>query len=522
MNLLRALALFGALGFSLFAAGCSGSGSTTPPVMPQDGNAAPLMSAPSPATTAGLVHAMTSSSSLVGKIVYATYYSTAHEFQIETSSGFYWVQALPTTQWSYNGLTVRVGVWATASGSWKTSTTLDASSISLSTSSAPTGSAPTHVQTAEYLTSSTEMRTSPAVYAPYLSWAYPIYSRSGLTRAYGIKTVLYTSPIMPDRSTYEYDTLEGSYPSGRATTCSGGLVTTYNGAGLLSDPTKSTTTAYFGNVVNHTISMVEESNPGYSHPWDLIYIDNDGPLYGASSTPCNYNPITWGSAQDAALAVTGQKFILNSLSVADDNVPTFVQRLGGSAIEGGEFEECFMTALWSSEEDAQLQAVALLKREGKAGGAGFWCYADNTSALGASSIGERMYIYASFLLTYDPNYSVFEESFTTSPSTFKVFPETGFVPLSPVITPTASSSLETSTGAYLREYNSCYYRGSYVGKCEVIVNPSTTSYVSVPNPWGLHHAMSLSGGGVLDGGYASFAGAAPTSMAPKSGLILTP
>ncbi len=133
----------------------------------------------------------------------------------------------------------------------------------------------------------------------------------------------------------------------------------------------------------------------------------------------------------------------------------------------------------------------------------------------------RQYAYASFLLTYDPNYSVFEESFTT-PSAFKVFPETGFVPLSPVSIPASVASLLTSTRAYEQRYNSCYYRGSSLGHCEIIVNPSTTSSVSVPNPWGLRHSMVLSGNGVLDGGTASFSGGVPTRMGPKSGLILTP
>ncbi|HLI95337.1 MAG TPA: hypothetical protein VKT72_04520 [Candidatus Baltobacteraceae bacterium] len=520
MNLLRAFAFCGVSAATVVAAACSGSGPSSPSALPQLG--------PTSAPTASDSHTVS------GEVDYATYYSSEHEFQVKASSGkTYWILTTSKTQWTGDGLALKVGDWISATGNWKTSDTLDASSISLnsspqttpaptaSASAAPAGGAPAHVQTGEYLLSSTEMTTNPSVYAPYLSWAYTVGGRAGITQAAGIKIVLYTDPIMPERGSYEYDTLNGSYQSARATTCSGSLVTTFNGTGLLSDPTKSAATPYFQSVMNNAVTTVEKANPGYAHPWDLIYVDDDGPLYGASATPCNFSPTTWGIAQDTALATTGQKFILNSLSVADSNVPTYVQRLAGSAIAGGEFEECFMTALWSSEEDAQLEAIALLKREGKAGGAGFWCYADNTTALAASSIAQRLYIYASFLLTYDPNYSVFQESFTT-PSTFKVFPETGLVPMNPITTPTSVSGLATSTGAYMREYDACYYRGSYVGKCEIVVNPSTTSAVNVPNPWRLHHSMTLSGGGVLDGGTAWFADAAPAMMAPKSGLILTP
>jgi hypothetical protein len=466
-----------------------------------------------------------------------SFYSSSHEFQITLSTGAkYWVYAGTGTRWTYNGLTLKLGVWVTASGSWTNSTLLNAATISLSSTQpsssgstittststpAPTTGVPKHVQTAEYLYTSTETSHGPSYYAPYLSWAYTMYNQMSAAQAAGLKTVLYSSPVMPNYNTYEYNDLNGTYASARATTCSGTVITTYNGNGRLSDPTKSSAAAYYQNVVGHYESLAKLANPGSTHPWDLIFVDNDGPLYGASATPCNYSPTTWGTYQDNALATTGQKFILNSLSVADSNVSTYVQRLRGSAVTGGEFEECFMTGLWASEGDAQLQTIALLKSQGKPGGAGFWCYADNTSASAASSIPLRLYIYASFLLTYDVNYSVFQESFTT-PSTFKVMPETGFVPMNPVTTPGSVSGLLTSTGAYLREYNNCYYRGSSIGRCEIVVNPSTTSSVAVPNPWGLHHSMLLSGAGVLDGGTVSFAGAVPSTMGPKSGLILTP
>jgi len=492
------------------------------------------LSSTQPTTTAS---SATGSPTLVGQIDYMTYYSSSHEFHVKTSSGAsYWIYAGTGTQWTYNGLTLKVGDWASATGSWTNSTTLNAGSITLTSTQpsssggttttttstpAPTSGAPKHVQTAEYLYTSTETNTSPSTYAPYLSWAYSMYNKMAATKAAGIHTVLYSSPVMPNSGSYEHTELSGSYTAARATTCSGTVVTTYAGSGLLSDPTKSSAASFYQNVVNHYINLAKIANPGTAQPWDLIFIDNDGPLYGASATPCNYSPTTWGNAQDNVLATTGQKFILNSLSVADSNVPTYVSRLKGSAVAGGEFEECFMTGLWASEEDAQLQTVALLKSEGKPGGAGFWCYADNTSASASTVIPLRKYIYASFLLTYDPNYSVFQESFAT-PSTFKVMPETGFVPMNPVTTPSGVTGLRTSTGAYLREYNNCYYRGSSLGRCEIIVNPSTTSSVAVPNPWGLRHSMVITGAGVLDGGTVSFGGSVPSTMGPKSGLILTP
>ncbi len=541
MQFVRAFALLGVLGFSFLATGCSGQSGSTPPIPAQQPGAATANGSPTStdATT-------TAVAGLVGQITYATFFSSSGSFQVKSSSGsLVWISTTSSTQWTKNGLTLKTGEYASAKGTFTSSTAFNATSVTLSTTAPSGGSAtpgpsptttpgsvatpapisaagvPKHVQTAEYLETSAELNTSPSTYAPYLSWAYTVNSRLGITHAAGIKTVVYTSPVMPYHGNYEYNQLSGPYASVRATTCGGSTISTYNGSGLLSDPTKSSATSYFQNVINNTVNSVAAGNPGYSHPYDLIFIDNDGPLYGASSMPCGYNATTWGDAQDAALATTGQKFILNSLSVADSDVPTYVHRLSGSAIGGGEFEECFMTSLWSSEGDAQLQTIALLKSQGKSAGAGFWCYANNTSATASTQVALRNYIYASFLLTYDPYYSVFQESFTT-PSTFKVMPETGFVPMSPVGSPTSVSQLQTSTGAYMRQYNSCYYRGSLIGRCEVVVNPSTSSSVSVPNPWGLQHSMVLSGNGVLDGGTVTFNGSVPSSMGPKSGLVLVP
>jgi hypothetical protein len=165
---------------------------------------------------------------------------------------------------------------------------------------------------------------------------------------------------------------------------------------------------------------------------------------------------------------------------------------------------------------SQLQTIALLKSLGKAPGPGWWCYLDNTTASASTVIPYRTFAYASFLLTYDPNYSLFQESFST-PSTFKVMPETGFVPLNPVKHPTQISDLQISSGAYVQQYSQCYYRGTLVGSCEIAVNPGTST-ASIPNSY--PHSMVISGSGVLDGGTVTFGGGPITSLAPNTAAIL--
>ncbi len=376
---------------------------------------------------------------------------------------------------------------------------------------------PAHVQTAEYLWTPTERDTDPSIYAPYLTWAYPLYTKAVPVRAAGIKTVFYIDPIMPLSGLYEYKQLTGRYGGVQAKDCSGNAVSTYDGKGILADPRSPQAGAYYGDVVDWYI----RNKIRVDRVWDAFFIDNNGALYGANPLPCNYDPLTWGRAFDRAIANVDEPIITNSLSTRESETQTYVDRLRGKNIIGGMFEECFTSSLWTAEEQSQIQTIALFRREHKPPGPAWWCYANNTSKAGETVIPQRLFVYASFLLTYDPEYSMFQESFTTQPSTFKVFPETGFVPLGPVNVPHSISDLQTSGGAYVQMYRWCYMRKKPIGACEVAVNPGNGT-VSVPNPQGFKHSMVLTGGGVLDGGSVSFNGSVPSQLGPQSAAILVP
>lgn len=377
---------------------------------------------------------------------------------------------------------------------------------------------PAHVQTAEYLWSPTKRATDPSTYAPYITWAYPLYSEGSAVRAAGIKTIWYVNPVMPQRGGYEYSLLTGRYAGVQAKDCNGNTVITYNGRGLLADPRSAQAAAYYDDVIDWYIRNKIRGGP---HNWDAFFIDNNGPLYGASPTPCNYDPVSWGRAFDRAIAHIDEPVVTNSLAARDEDMPKFVDRLSGSNIIGGMFEECFTSSLWTAEEDSQIQTIALLRRQHKPAGPGWWCYANNTTTPGVQAIAQRLFIYASFLLTYDPSYSLFQESFSSPPSTFSVFPETGFVPLGPATAPSNIGDLQSSGGAYVQSYRWCYYRKKLVGACEIAVNPLGGT-VSVPNPQHFAHSMELSGGGVLDGGTVQFNGPAVTTLGPKNAAVLVP
>lgn len=381
---------------------------------------------------------------------------------------------------------------------------------------------PPHVQTAEYLWSSTEESTSPSVYAPYLTYAYTKTSLLGPTHAAGIKTVLYTNPMMPHSSgSYDMNEITSSYAGVQAKDCSGNSVRTYSNTGYLADMTNFAAGSYMSAVVNDYANNALSANPGYANPFDLVFMDNANSFYGVSAMPCNYSSSTWTADMDSAIQAEPYQTLINTLSVTTSSIPGKVAGLQASNIVGGEYEACYNDRQWTAEEEAQIQTISALKSQGKSPGAGFWCYLDGTSSDGSTATGLRMFAYASFLLTYDPNYSVFQESFASSPSTFKVMPETQFVPMEPQKTASAISDLQTSSGAYVQQYAYCYYKRNLVGSCEIVVNPGTAT-VSVPNLGNYAHSVVLTGSGVLDGGQVTFDGGAPASLAPGTAAILTP
>jgi hypothetical protein len=134
------------------------------------------------------------------------------------------------------------------------------------------------------------------------------------------------------------------------------------------------------------------------------------------------------------------------------------------------------------------------------------------------SIDLRQYWEASFLLSYDVKSSMVRQKFE-NPSGFELNPETELVVLDPVVgAPNDVNGLKTSTGAYAREYRSCYIKGSPVGPCAAVVNPDKSSTVGFPFS-NYHHTLVMNGGGILDGGTISTSGPAPGDLGPMTGVV---
>jgi hypothetical protein len=135
------------------------------------------------------------------------------------------------------------------------------------------------------------------------------------------------------------------------------------------------------------------------------------------------------------------------------------------------------------------------------------------SGFASSEPALRTYAYASLMLTFNLlSTTYFTYWQTDTAGQVEVYPETGLVPANPVVgTPSSIAALQVG-GVYAREYKDCFYRGTDEGPCAFVVNPTigAQNWPTLSRPYG--HTMTLSGGGVLEGGTASFAGPSPTPI----------
>ncbi len=387
----------------------------------------------------------------------------------------------------------------------------------------PPSSVPEHVQTAEYLWSSTERAADKSAYAPYLTWAYAVYSQYAEVRRAGIKTVLYVNPFVPEpMEKVEFPKIM-RHPELETMDCTGNAVRAYSGSSYLLDVRKAGATQFAREVVDDYIDDIHEQNPGAGTPIDLLFVDNTNEFYGMQPLPCNFDQKQWTQGVENALSQIRFPMVVNTLTVRPSVVPAKVAVLQGRNIVGVQYERCFADTQWTAEQVAQILTLQLLRRLHKPAGPGFWCYVNGPRGVGTASnvIPQRLFDYASFLLTYDPKYSVYQTAYSSPPSTFKVLPETQFVPMLPVTNATDIEQLRTSGGAYVQQFRYCYYRRKLLGSCEVAVNPNSGT-AEVPNEGGYRHSIALSGNGVLDGGTVSFNGTPQDDLAPGTAEILIP
>lgn len=131
----------------------------------------------------------------------------------------------------------------------------------------------------------------------------------------------------------------------------------------------------------------------------------------------------------------------------------------------------------------------------------------------------RLYAYASWLLSYDPHYSVYQMAAGLSDG-YAVWPETTIVPTQPRFTASKGAQLVRG-GAYVREFAACAIAGAPIGPCATVVNPSHGSSAAVPAlAIGYAHSISLDAQSRYTGGAAHVNSGVPTTLAPATAAIL--
>ena len=362
----------------------------------------------------------------------------------------------------------------------------------------------------------TPLSTSLAAVKPYVTWVQTDPRYAAEIRAAGIKVDVYANfwrNYASDNPSIGYTDLEpgGAHAAAEAKTCAGAPIVDPNyGTGYEADATTAAAAGHAQVVANYRLNEF----PGQ---YDALFSDDTGAV-GDIPLPCGFSQTAYVNATNAVHESLGVPIFVNTLGAGSypDNQIGYAQ---ASNVIGAMCEECYAAyngskvdyaiggVTWQHTENAEIDMVSLHKI--------FWDYA---RVIGdpASETGLRTFVYASFLLTYDPSYAMLQEAFRSATG-FPVMPETGVVALDPLTTASDVGGYAKG-GVYMREFADCYYRGSGIGACAVVVNPSGAPASIPSNAYG--HAMQISGGGVLDGGSVSFGAPAPSSIGPDGGAIL--
>ncbi|HEY6357377.1 MAG TPA: hypothetical protein VIX35_03985, partial [Vicinamibacterales bacterium] len=209
--------------------------------------------------------------------------------------------------------------------------------------------------------------------------------------------------------------------------------------------------------------------------YDYIYGDGVSDslatsLYRIAPTPVEITTdAQYVSAMKQLLTLSPLPVLINGYN--NGNPVTEEEYVGAANIGGVIGEACFTgpTNVYTGQNWIDMANALLYTTQRGAwaicGGRGD--YADNRA--------QRIYWLASWWLTYDPSRSVALELMASDGNPVYVFAEEQLVPTNPLQTASSISALQTSTGAYARQFGSCYYDKVAWGACAAIVNPSSTS-----------------------------------------------
>lgn len=344
-----------------------------------------------------------------------------------------------------------------------------------------------------------------AVAARALSWVETDNHGSALIAPLGVKTLLYTNPnrVQPR------DPLGNGPENAYAHLCSGDRVlgeTNYTGQ-VLTNPGSPALKAMWRK------SVADHEEGGH---FDAVFADEaDGALYAAEQ-PCGYSLKSWIAQEQQLFASLGQPVIYNGLNDFNGHGVAPEIALNRTAA-GGMMEQCYAQLdaphrvggwKWWATEETELRMAQQHKY--------FFCYGRDLRPADQAD-ASRMYVFASYLLTYDPHTSVLWEYYKT-PSGGHVMPESTLVALDPVTRIDQVTQLRARGGTFVRIYRRCYLAGRAVGECAAAVNPDDGEHaVNLP---GFTRTLVLHGSGIFDGGSAEIVSMPPPRELEPRGAVI--
>lgn len=257
---------------------------------------------------------------------------------------------------------------------------------------------------------------------------------------------------------------------------------------------------------------------------DYVFEDKADTINKTSANPCNFNQNDWSNASNQLDSYMTSHIIYNSLSNTSSSggQPQVAPSIAlNQTSVGGMSEDCYVRADNTLRTRTAWQATELTEIDMALAQKMFVCNG-GMSTDGTIAIQQRIYQYASYLLTYDPQTTIYETQYADYSGLF-VYPEVQLVAKQPLVgEPSNITSLQQSGGTYARQYKACYLAGNYVGPCAAVVNSNSASMPSQPFPYSgqYHHTLVVSGSDVLDGGIVSTNGPAPPSQVPPSSAVI--
>lgn len=327
----------------------------------------------------------------------------------------------------------------------------------------------------------------------------------------------------PQWPAYSSALCTSTYVSQAAVGCNGSYVfDAHYGNGYINAPYIST--ANYAQIAKDRTGSPAEN---------YIFGDDTGSNGGfTNGPPCNngtsYSSSLWVSqmqAAQAALTNLGKPIFVNLLNAdASGLTPVTLAPIANEpTIAGAMCENCFVkssgtidaTSNWANDETGCLLVESYNKI--------CWIYSSIGPITATNSAQLRLYAYASFLLSFGGNLSMFQEALSALTDTFMVLPETQLYPTNPVDSPGTAISNLAVTGGYRRRFNDCWYIGVDQGACEVVVNPNASGTMTISTT-GYSRAVLISAGTATSdlgaGGTISLSGTPSTSVASQTAEIL--